>query len=300
MDLESFSLAVYCLIDEGLRELTHDPAWRPVRQRGPGPLLADSEVLTMEAVGEFLGLDQDLAIYRYFGREHPDYFPTLVQVHRTTFARQAANLWVVKERLWRVIRDRLPHDPLLSIIDSVPVPVCRSGRAGSCRRFEDQAAFGYDQGSKAICSGFRVHVRTCWPGVLAEVQVAPANASDLAMAPEVVTCADGVGLGDRNYWSPLLRDELRDEGVDLLAPYRHRSKDPRPALSHDLTRLRWRIEPVAAQLVERYHLKRIWARDAWHLTSRMLRKVLSHTIAVCLCQERGYDPLTLDQLLADP
>jgi hypothetical protein len=55
---------------------------------------------------------------------------------------------------------------------------------------------------------------------------------------------------------------------------------------------------VAAQLVERYHLKRIWARDAWHLTSRTLRKVLSHTLAVCLCLERGYPPLQFDRLLA--
>ena len=28
-----------------------------------------------------------------------------------------------------------------------------------------------------------------------------------------------------------------------------------------LTRMRWHIETVAAQLVARYHLKRIWARD---------------------------------------
>lgn len=297
MDLEEFTIAVYCLIDELLGELHADPGWERVRQRGPAPILADSEVLTMEVVGEYQGLDQDVAIYQYFRREHPDWFPGIARVHRTTFARQAANLWVVKEQLGQRLRDRLPHDPALSFVDSVPVPVCRYGRVHTCRRFEAAAAYGYDQGSKTTFYGFRYHLRACWPGVLADIDVAAANASDLAVAPEVVASAEGMVLGDRNYWAPLLREELHHEGIDLLAPYRHRRTDPHPALSHDLARLRWRIETVTAQLVERYHLKRIWARDAWHLTSRLLRKALSHTVAVVLCLDCGLSPLQFAQLL---
>lgn len=297
MDLEEFSIAVYCLIDDLLDELQADPAWHRVRQRGPIPTLADSEVLTMEAVGEFLGYDQDVAIYQYFRRDHPDFFPALLQLHRTTFTRQAANLWVVKEHVWQRLRDRLPHDPALSFVDSVPVPVCRFGRSRRCSRFRGVAAYGYDQGSKTFFYGFRSHLRACWPGVVAAVQFAPANASDLELAPEVVEGAAGQVLGDRNYWNPLLREQLAPAGIAFLAPYRKRGEDPDPEGSRRLTRLRWRIETVAAQFVERYHLKRIWARDAWHLTSRMLRKALSHTIAVFLCLERDFPPLQFAQLL---
>jgi hypothetical protein len=32
-----------------------------------------------------------------------------------------------------------------------------------------------------------------------------------------------------------------------------------------------RVETVLGQLVERYHAKRVWARDAWHLWSRWQR-----------------------------
>src|SRR6266566_8962301 len=40
-------------------------------------------------------------------------------VDRTTFLRQAANLWAVKERIWCLIRDSLlPYDPRTAIIDS--------------------------------------------------------------------------------------------------------------------------------------------------------------------------------------
>lgn len=298
MDLEEFTIAVYCLIDEVLLELTADPDWSRVRTRGPAPTLADSEVLTMEVVGEFLGYDQDVAIYHYFRRHHPGWFPALLRVHRTTFARQAANLWAVKEQVWARVLERLPHDPALSFVDSVPTPVCRFGRAYGCRRFRGQAAFGRDTGSKATCYGFRDHLRVNWPGVVTALSIAPANVHDTDLVPELVEGAMGEVVGDRNYWDPQLTAELAPAGIALRAPFKKRASDPDPVGSRVLTRVRWRIETVASQLVERYHLKRIWARDAWHLTSRVLRKVLSHTLAVFLCLERGHPPLQFAQLLA--
>ena len=154
MDLDTFIVAVYCAIDEELRVLAGRERWRT---RGPRPRLADSEVLTIEVVGEFLGIDTDRGLYAYFRRHYGAWFPALRRVHRTTFARQAANLWAIKERLWQ--------------------------------------------------------------------------------------------------------------------------------------RLRYRIDTVFGQLVDRYRAKRVWARDAWHLWSRLLRKVLSHTLAVHFTARDSHPPL---------
>ena len=55
---------------------------------------------------------------------------------------------------------------------------------------------------------------------------------------------------------------------------------------------------MIGQLVERYRAKRTWARDLWHLLSRIYRKVLSHTVAVYLNLWRGREPLQFDKLLA--
>jgi hypothetical protein len=52
MDLSSFIITVFYLIDDRLKG-------RRIRQRGPSPKLSDSEVLTIELVGEFLGMDTD-------------------------------------------------------------------------------------------------------------------------------------------------------------------------------------------------------------------------------------------------
>ena len=297
MDLESFTIAMYCRIDTLLAELRADPDWCRIRQRGPAPTLADSEVLTMEVVGEFLGLDRDTALIAYFRREHPDWFPGLLHVHRTTFVRHAANLWSLKAKLWQCLLDQVPHDPALSFVDSVPVPVCRFGRAYHCSRFREHARFGRDTGSHATFYGFRDHLRVCWPGVIRATTMAAANVQDLDLVPELVDDGTGQVIGDRNYWAPKVAAELEPAGIQFLAPFKRRETDPDPVGSRRLTRWRWRIEVVASQLVERYHLKRVWARDTWHLTSRLLRKVLSHTLCVGLCLEHGLDPLHFDGLL---
>src|SRR5689334_13254387 len=141
MDLETLIVAVFCLVDDFVRDLCHD---RRLRQRGPTPVLADSEVLTVEIVGEFLGLDTDRGLHAYFRRHYGHLFPRLREVHRTTFARQAANLWVVKHALWWRLAAMAGHDPAVTLVDSMPVPVCRFARAHRCRSFRGFAAFGYD------------------------------------------------------------------------------------------------------------------------------------------------------------
>jgi membrane protein DedA with SNARE-associated domain len=47
----------------------------------------------------------------------------------------------------------------------------------------------------------------------------------------------------------------------------------------------------------RYSMKKVWARDLWHLAGRLLRKVLSHTIAFLLNHRAGNQPLQLSRLL---
>jgi len=291
VDLSTFIVAVFCLVDDRLKDLG------PLRQRGPAPRLSDAEVLTIEIAGEFLGLDTDKALYRYFLWHYAEWFPALGEVHRTTFARQAANLWKVKERLWQELLCRTPHDPAVAICDSMPLPACLFARAHRCSRFRGEAAFGKDTLIRQTFYGFRVHARVCWPGVITRISVAPANAHELSVLPEIAESTSGTIVGDRNYHSPRTAEELAAMGVELLAPYSSKKRDPDPAKSAHLSRLRYRIDTVFSQLTERYSLKRVWARDTWHLAIRLLRKVLSHTVAFLLNHRAGNPPLQLSKLL---
>ena len=291
MDLSTFIVAVFCLIDDQLEGSGR------LRRCGPAPRLADSELLTIEAVGEFLGLDNDEAIFRYFREHYGEWFPALRKVHRTTFARQAANLWTVKESVWQGLLSRIPHDPAFALCDSMPLPACLFARAYRCRRFRGEAAFGKDTLLKQTFYGFRVHLRVCWPGVITRLSVAPANVHELSVLPELVESTSGLIIGDRNYHSPKAKEELWRMGIELLAPYSFKKRDPTPRKSAFLSRLRYRIDTVFSQLTGRYCVKRVWARDLWHLASRLLRKVLSHTVAFLLNCRLGNRPLQLAKLL---
>jgi hypothetical protein len=132
--------------------------------------------------------------------------------------------------------------------------------------------------------GFRLHVRVCWPGLISRIVLAPANVWEPAVVPVLAEHTGGLLLGDRNYAAPRIADEVARQAVRLLAPPRHKRRDPHPSWSLVLSHVRYRIDTVFGQLSERYHAKRVWARDAWHLGSRLLRKVLSHTLAVLLNQ----------------
>ena len=74
MDLETLIVAVFCLVDDLVGDLGRG---RKLRQRGPRPILADSEVLAVEIVGELLGLDTDQGLHTYFRRHFGHFFPGL-------------------------------------------------------------------------------------------------------------------------------------------------------------------------------------------------------------------------------
>ena len=294
MSMDDFLLAVFCLVDDELRALNLGR----LRRRGPRPKLADSEVITIELVGEFLGLDRDKVLLAHFRRYHLSAFPGLAHVHRTTFARQAANLWAVKRRLGERLAGRLTRGDVCWLVDSLPVYACQFRRGGFCKRFQGLAGFGKDLVVKQTFYGFRLHVRASRDGIIQAVELAPANVSELRLVRELGPPPGSVGLGDRAYWSPETHTALLAEGITLLAPFRLASRDPDPARTKALNRQRRRIETVLGQLAERMHVKRTWARDLWHLCHRIIRKVLCHTVAAYINVSQGRSPITFDALLA--
>jgi hypothetical protein len=291
MDVSTFLVTVFCIVDDWFGD-------RKLRQRGFAPTLSDSEVLTIEIVGEFMGIHTDKGLYSHFRNHYGDCFPGLRKIHRTTFVRQAANLWAVKAELWRHLLQQIDFDPTVSIVDSFPMPVCRFGRAYRCKRLAEVARFGYDETAKQRFYGLRGHMLICWPGAIVEGRLVSANVHDLVVADDLLADSTGWVLGDRNYWSPSRRDWFRDRGLYLEAPFKLAKRDPKP-WPRRLVNMRRRIETVIGQLTERFDAKRVWARDQWHLWSRWLRVLVSHTMAVYLCQSIGLSPLRFSELVTD-
>lgn len=295
MDLDNIIINFFCLIDDAKKEIVKE---QKIRQRGPKPVMDDSEIMTIEVVGEILGIDKDKKLFEYFRHYYPHFFPSLTRISRVTFIRQAANLWKVKERVWQHLLRLSEHDLSLGIVDSFPIPVCLFARAPKCKRFAGEASFGKDRLIRQTFYGFRLHVLISKKGLITCFVLAPANEQDISVIPEMVEDWIGTVIGDRNYWSPMIKEELARAGVKLIAPFKLRSKDPRPETSKFINHIRYTIETVFSQLTERYHIKKVWARDRWHLLSRLYRKVLSHTLAFLLNQQIGNSPLAFEKLFA--
>ncbi len=171
MLLEDFIITAYCLIDEALKKfLGH----QKLRQRGFEPNLSDSEIMTMEIVAEFLGIDTDKGAWEYFTQHWCDWFPALSS--RANYAKHVANLWNVTQRIQAQLATQLgAFSDSLHLADGFPMPVCHFKRANSSRVFEGEADYGYCASKEEIYYGFKGNVMINSEGVITQITATAVN-----------------------------------------------------------------------------------------------------------------------------
>src|SRR5689334_327051 len=151
MSIEDFIITVYCLVEKCLKE---EFALNKLRQRGPSPGLSDGEMVTMEIVAEFLGIDTDKGAWEYFRDHWSSWFPRLGS--RANFAKHAANLWVVKQRLQQGLAKQLgAFADDLHLADGFPILVCQFKRAYFSEIFRGEASYGYCASKDEKYYGFK-------------------------------------------------------------------------------------------------------------------------------------------------
>ena len=295
MPLEDFIIAVLCCVEQ-MWQTSSIPS--RLRQRGFAPKLSDSEVLTMEIVGECLGFDSDQQIWKYFRSHWRAWFPTLGS--RSTFARQAANLWYVKQLLHRRLACELgAYTDTIHMIDGFPVSICQFARAKRCKLFQGIATYGYCTSKEEIYKGFHGHVTVDCSGTITNLIFTSANVDERVSMFDFIDDIHGLLIGDKGYISQELKVYLQDHfRIDLETPLRSNMQDDRdPAFVAQLMKTRRLVETVIGQLSEHFHMEKVWVRDLWHLTSRVARKVLAHTVGVFLNRQLGRAPLQFEGLI---
>ncbi len=293
MELIDYIVQVFVMADDFCK--IYYPA-RKLRARGPLPKLADSEVITMELVGEYLGLHTDEAIYHYFVRHWKHLFPNLPD--RSNFVRQCANLWDVKQHFFEYLSRFQDH--YLQILDSMPIEVCKFVRARTTKQFKPTAAYGKWFGRTFF--GYRLHLKITDVGMIRNFILAPANEHDIRYSQHLL--ADDRGgwtLADKGYRSKALQQMLWEQRkmyfhTSVRRIDRKDSPLPRQTI-RTLTGKRRLIETVAGQLEQRFGIKTTFARDLWHLMNRIIRKILSHTVSVLMNIRMNIEPLKLRLLV---
>lgn len=195
MSIDHFIIEVFCLIDDELRKMLREGK---LRERGPSPILSDSEVITMEIVGEFMGKDADKTIWEYFKTHWLHFFPKIPC--RSSFIRQAANLHMVTRLLQERVASKLgAFSDDLHMIDGLPMPTCKFARAHFSRTFKESAAYGYCATKQEHYYGFKGHIVISSIGVVTTATFSAANSDERDVCPELVEKIQGLLLGDKGY-----------------------------------------------------------------------------------------------------
>lgn len=174
-----------------------------------------------------------------------------------------------------------------------------SWRAARSQVLKAEADYGYCAAKREYYYGLKAHLLIDWRGVAVGITVTAANIDEREAAYDVLRAIEGLVLGDKGYIRPQFKADCEALGIDLQTPLRQNMKERRPRWWLKLLqRVRKRIETVIGQLEQRFGLAKTRARDAWHLTNQVTRKLLAHTIGVWLNLRQGRKPLDLDGLLA--
>lgn len=110
--------------------------------------------------------------------------------------------------------------------------------------------------------------------------------------PEIVDGISGLVIADKGLISPSLKDDLAKYGIDLQTPLRKNMTDKRPKwLINWAMNTRRIIETVNGQLAGRFNIQSIRAKDLWHFSSKVLRKILAHSFAFMIAGSLKFDEI---------
>ena len=124
------------------------------RRAGFAPALRDSECLTVEWVGQYLGYTSQKQRYEQRHDRWRAWFPALQ--NRVAFTRPCANLWQVKAWMHHHLVARLGGDQAADqILDTLPVPICHRARRFQRRIFRTESVGGFPRADVGLWCGQR-------------------------------------------------------------------------------------------------------------------------------------------------
>jgi hypothetical protein len=297
-DFEDFCLYVYVIVDD-----IHQQLKPRLKRPGPAPDCSDSEFISMVLIGECRGWDMETEMLSQWS-EHTDLFPCIPCQSRCN-RRHGALMQTIN-----LIRQVVLH--LLDVaqdthctIDSLPIPVVNFHLvpSASSEWAMRGATFGKVPSKKLTIFGYKLHLLVTLSGVILDFVLAPANATDLSIAPELLELhTDYAILGDKAYISAqVAADLLRTNRLHLLTlPRQNQKLQASPTFSRLFNSARQIIETVNGQLKEQFHIEHNHAHSFRGLCARLYTKLTAHTLCIYINRLLGKDDFLHIKSLAFP
>ncbi len=289
-DLKDFITVTYVIIDDIYQKVT--PTHIAKRCNIKDSILSDSEIITISIVGELLTIDSENAWFNFCKKNMKDLFPKLCD--RSRFNRTHRNLHAVIEEIRKELSSltELAEKPY-RIIDSIPIPVCKFGRARFHKTFKGYGAtYGKCPSKKETYLGYKLHMLTTLDGLVTDFIITPANIDDRTAVWDLVDSYNNITmLGDKGYIKADLSADLKSEkGIELLPVQRNNSKVQFPkAIRQLIFKLRRRIETTASQLTQQLNIEQVLAKSFWGLQTRIKTKLLAYNLCYYINRLIGQD-----------
>ncbi|SHF60662.1 transposase, IS4 family [Desulforamulus putei DSM 12395] len=289
-DLKDFVIVAYVIIDDIYQKVT--PTYIRNRCNINDSILSDSEIITISIVGELLTIDSENAWFSFCKKNMKDLFPRLCD--RSRFNRTRRNLHAVIEEIRKELSSLTEFaDQPYRIIDSMPIPVCKFGRARFHKTFRGHGAtYGKCPSKKETYLGYKLHMLTTLDGLVTDFVITSANIDDRVAVWDLAASYKNITmLGDKGYTKADLSKDLKSEkGIDLLPVQKNNNKDQFPkAIRQLIFKLRKRIETTGSQLTQQLNIEQVLAKSFWGLQARIKTKLLAYNLCYYINKLIGQD-----------
>lgn len=174
-DLKDFFTVSFVIIDDIYQSITPEKIRN--RRNIDQAILSDSEIITIAILGELFTIDSENAWYKFVKKNFRSLFPKLCD--RSRFNRTRRNLHsVIEEMRKQLVCFFKSNQPDYRIIDSLPIPVCKFGRAHFHKTFKPLASYGYCASKKETYYGFKLHALTTFEGFITDILLTKASVDD--------------------------------------------------------------------------------------------------------------------------
>ena len=262
---------IYVFIADFLTAHPDQAQWR--RSNNANPAFTDAEVLTIGLMQSVFGVATLKQTYLLIANNWRDCFPRLC-----SYAQFLTRLHALSALCGHLMQQALGQHPMpgcLYLLDSKPIPVCKSIRHGRVRLLREEGAY-FGKSSTGWYFGYKLHLLVHHSGAILDALLTPANVADKdeEVLSELLFCAaGGAVLCDRGYRNKELRTKLEaDYGLVLIDPTQ--AGDQRALISS----LRERIETTNSGLWNRF-VDRVFSRSFAGLWSVIKLKMLHYNLS---------------------
>ncbi len=277
---------IYVFVDDYLKEHPKQAAWR--RSHNEAPTFTDAEVITLGLLQGAFGCATLKKTYQLVAANWRSAFP-----HLCSYGQWVARLHNLSALVGQLLQAAVGLCGLagrLSMIDGLPIRVCKSIRHGRVRLLREEGAY-FGKSTTGWFFGFKLHALVHHSGTIVSAILTPANFDEREAALALALSVDGgIVLGDLGYRSKadwLAETLAEDADMLLIHPadagdkIENEKVNPRRAL---VSSVRERVETSFSSLWQRF-IDRNLSRSWQGLWSTLKLKMLHFN----LCQA-GYLP----------